>query len=199
MEPVSISIAALAVAAAFAQKLAEGAASETGKTVAGRMLEWVRSRGDDDREARAAIEMVEADPSKQRRVEELSEVLAARASADPALARELRELADEARRGGSITIVTGPVSGGGGGHGVAGGGGGGTAIGGGDGGRGGDGGNIYMHPGLPEPPGAGGGGGGGGVVPVIASDGTVYLGRPGDGGAGGSYLPGPRRSPADSD
>lgn len=162
MEP--ITTAAAAAAGLFAVKLLEEAGSQTGKALSaavGRLAAWVRRRGERDAETGAAVTMVVADPTDQRRIELLGRILGARATADPEFGQELVELVAQARQAGDTlvirdqaqlgTVVTGSSIGGQGGHGLAGGGGGGPAFGGGAGGDGGPGGNIYIPPGSPEP------------------------------------------------
>jgi len=105
-----ISTLALAAATLFAAKMAEEAGSQAGKglsAAAGRLVAWLRGKGHDDTETGAALTMVQAAPADQGRIDLLAEVLAARASADPAFAGELRELVGGAAQGGDVRLTIG--------------------------------------------------------------------------------------------
>lgn len=108
MDP--ITMAAGTAAALFAKKLIEEAGGQAGKglsAAAGRLVAWIRGRGSEDPETGAAVTMVQAKPADQARVDLLSQVLATRVQADPALAKELTELVGEAERAGDVQVTIG--------------------------------------------------------------------------------------------
>jgi hypothetical protein len=108
MEPIS----ALAAAAAtvFATKAAEEAGGQAGKglsAAAGRLVAWLRGKGREDAEAGAALTMVQAAPADQARIDLLAQVLATRATTDPAFAEQLRELVGGAQQAGDVRVTVG--------------------------------------------------------------------------------------------
>jgi hypothetical protein len=110
MEP--ISMLAAGAATLFATKAVEEAGSQTGKglsAAAGRLVAWLRGKGREDPETGAAITMVQATPTDQARVDLLAQVLATRASRDPAFAGELRELVGGAQQAGDVRLTIGGV------------------------------------------------------------------------------------------
>jgi hypothetical protein len=105
-----IMMAAATAAGLFAKKMLEEAGSQAGKalsTATSRLVAWLRRHGDEDPETGAALIMVQAEPADPARVELLGQVLAARAEADPELARQLRQLVGEADRAGDIHVTIG--------------------------------------------------------------------------------------------
>jgi hypothetical protein len=98
---------ATAAAALLAPYLAEAGKSVAGKVgdaaVAGitTLYGWIRKRfeDDDDSRGRDALTRLEAQPDDAGNQRALSEVLAAKAEADPSFASELKQLVDGATRG----------------------------------------------------------------------------------------------------
>jgi hypothetical protein len=108
MDP--ITMAALTAAGLFAKKLIEEAGSQTAKGLSaatGRLVAWLRRRGEEDTETGAALTMVQAKPSDQGRVDLLGQVLATRAASNPEVARELQQLVGEADRAGDVQVTIG--------------------------------------------------------------------------------------------
>jgi hypothetical protein len=105
-----ISMLAAGAATLFATKMAEEAGSQTGKglsAAAGRLVAWLRGKGREDTETSAALTMVQAAPADQARIDLLAQVLATRASADPAFAGQLRELVSGAQQAGDVRLTVG--------------------------------------------------------------------------------------------
>jgi hypothetical protein len=105
-----ITTLAAAAATLFATKIAEEAGSQFGKglsAAAGRLVAWLRGKGHEDAETGAALTMVKAAPTDQARIDLLAQVLATRASADPAFAGELRELVGGAQQAGDVRLTIG--------------------------------------------------------------------------------------------
>lgn len=108
MEP--ISMLAAGAAALFATKVVEEAGSQAAKglsAAAGRLVAWLRGKGEEDTETGAAMTMVQAAPTDQARIDLLAQVLATRANADPAFAGELRELVGGAQQAGDVRLTIG--------------------------------------------------------------------------------------------
>jgi Sec-independent protein translocase protein TatA len=108
MDP--ISVIAGSAAAVFGTKMLEETGSQAGKAlsaVAGKLVAWVRQLGKKDSEVNAAVTMVQADPADQTRVELLGKVLETKATADPEVATQLRELVEEVRRAGDVHASVG--------------------------------------------------------------------------------------------
>jgi hypothetical protein len=108
MDP--ITMAAVTAAGLFAKKLIEEAGSQAGKGLSaatGRLVAWLRRRGEEDTETGAALTMVQARPADQARVDLLGQVLAARAASDPAVARELQQLVGDADQAGDVQVTIG--------------------------------------------------------------------------------------------
>jgi len=105
-----LSVLAATAAAVFAKRAVEEAAAGTAKTLpaaAGRLVDWVRQLGQRNREAAAAVVMVEADPADPARVDLLGKTLGAGAARDPGVASELRALVEAARQAGAVSSSSG--------------------------------------------------------------------------------------------
>lgn len=108
MDP--ITMAAAGAAALFAKKVAEELGSQTGKSLsaaAGRLVGWLRRRGDEDAETAAALTMVQARPDDQARIRLLGQVLAGRAAGEPGFAEQLQRLVGEAEHAGDVQVTIG--------------------------------------------------------------------------------------------
>jgi hypothetical protein len=108
MDPVTM--AAVTAAGLFAKKLVEEAGGQAGRNLSeatGRLVAWLRRRGEQDPETSAALTMVQARATDPARVEVLGQVLATRAADDPQLARELAELVGHAERAGDVQVLFG--------------------------------------------------------------------------------------------
>lgn len=93
MEPIATTAAA--AVAAYVSSLADTLQGESGPVLSGpamRLVTVLREVASRDQEAQAAITLVTADPADPTRIEVLTRVVAARAEADPVLAKRLREL-----------------------------------------------------------------------------------------------------------
>ena len=101
---------AAGAATLFATKMAEEAGSQAGKglsAAAGRLVAWLRGKGQQDPETGAALTMVQAAPADQARIDLLAQVLATRANADPAFAKQLGELVGGAHQAGDVRLMIG--------------------------------------------------------------------------------------------
>src|SRR5262245_29228896 len=96
VDPVSVG---LMVAGLFATKLVEGAGGEAGRRLVGAaagVLDRVRAWATGDERLETAVQQVEKDPKDQPAVQLLGARLEQAAAADPAIAKELAELAESA-------------------------------------------------------------------------------------------------------
>jgi hypothetical protein len=105
-----ITMAAAGAAALFAKKVVEELGSQAGKSLsaaAGRLVEWLRRRGDEDSETAAALTMVQTRPNDQTRIGLLRQVLADRAAREPEFAEQLQRLVGEADHAGDVQVTIG--------------------------------------------------------------------------------------------